>query len=236
MPNLDGLLHLCGVATAVAIAYVGLDRIHWDDELFNNNLRQAEADAAQYLLLKHDLKPNTQYASDELSVLPIFWTRLKLLVLCRVAGVHVPMGWCIILHWIHLQKHVPAYRFFRSRMDRRVVKWLAVIQIGVFLYLISLATWEWQIFPCTSYLIFGVDACNLWHQRSTSDIVPTLYFESAAVLLTICVIGGLSQRLQGVRARCTKLAADIDTKVDGMSLRFLKYLSRRGRSTTPPQQ
>jgi hypothetical protein len=204
-----------------------LDRIHWDDEKFSENLRVAEKETAEYLFLKHDLKPNERYAKDELGLLPFFWTRPKLLVLCRVAGVTVPMGWCRVLFWILLQKHVPAYRFFRNRWDRWLVKWLAVLQIGVFLYLISLATWEWQIFPCTSYLFFGVDACHLWRQYSTTEIVPALYIESATVLLTICVIGGLSQRLQSIRDRCKKLAADIDAKVDGILARVLKYLSKR---------
>lgn len=227
MPHLEGLLHLCGIATAVAIAYVGLDRIHWDDEQFEANLKEAEKETAQYLLLEHDLKPNTKYARDELSVLPIFWTRLKIFVLCRVASVTIPMGPCRALHWVHMQKHVPAFRFFRNRWDRWLAKRLAVIQIVVFLYVIGLATWDWPTFPCTSHVFWGVNVCDLWPQYPTTEIIPFVYFESATVLVTICVIGALSQRLQNVRVRCKKLADDITAKVDGMSTRFLNYLARR---------
>jgi hypothetical protein len=222
MSNLEGLLHLCGVTTAVAIAYVGLDRVHWDDEKFTENLVKAEKETAEYLFLSHGLEPQVQYSKNDLSVYPVFLTRPKLLVLCHIASIKVPVGWwCWAYFLIVKQTYVPAFKFFRNRWDRRVAIVLALVQIFFFLYLMSLATWEWKTF-------------QLWREFSTTDIVPALYFESATVFLLICFIGALSQQLQGIKKRCKKLMDAVDAKTAKLDERLGDYLRRRRGPRNPP--
>jgi hypothetical protein len=133
MIHLDGLLHLSGIAAAISIAYVGLDRIHWEEEEFFANLTKVEnkfSEAVHRFGIRMDqVTPKASF-----KLFPLFCLRLKLFALCHVARVKVKMGvigrFC---HWFHILRHAPLLPYFRARMERTTVRWMAVIAIAVFI-------------------------------------------------------------------------------------------------------
>jgi hypothetical protein len=208
MANFEGLLHLSAIATAAAIAYVGLDRIHWDDERFAENLKSAEEDAAK-ALVAYDIKPSEKYPKTVFDDLP-FWTRVRLVTLCLLAKVEVERRIiCNAVHKIHSQLNFPMFVYFRNRWDRWIIKILAIISLVVFLFITALATWEVEsisvrsFWECKFWPVYSVDICEL--KVPSERLIPYLFGFSALTLLWVCFTGISSQRLQNIRSRCSKI-------------------------------
>ncbi len=240
MANIDGLLHLGAIATAVAIAYVGLDRIHWDDRRFERNLKAAEQDAAS-ALIPYDIKDSEEYPRTVFDGLP-FWTQVRLLTLCVIAKVRVhkrPL--CLAAHTIHVQINFPMFMYFRDRWDRFVIRILAVISIVLFLLVTAIVTWEMEsisLLPkCTAYWpIYSIDICAVVTSISVDTTVPYLYGYFACTLLWVCFTGASSQRLQNVRKRCAIIDGTISNTLDRLKQRLVsRWLKAPPSPQAPPQ-
>jgi len=226
MVHVDGLLHLSALATAVAIAYVGLDRIHWDDQRFVTHLREAEAVIATSLL-RFGIRRDQINPKETFELFP-FFVRLNLFALCHVAGVRAKMGWwCRLCHSVHIQFHVPLFSYFRLRRDRWIIGRLAIIALLMFIYISAVATWDLARFPwpaCEHYAIFSIDLCPYILTAPMEKVVPYFYGISTAILLWVCVTGAASQRLQRIKAQCRALDAGVQARVDRMSDLVSRYL------------
>lgn len=84
---MEGLLHLCGIAAAVSIAYVGLDQLNWDDRRFETHLSDARRKIGESLL-RYGLQVGTLNPSDSCDLFPTP-IRLRLFVLCHVGRVRL---------------------------------------------------------------------------------------------------------------------------------------------------
>jgi hypothetical protein len=237
MANFEGLLHLSAIATAVAVAYVGLDRIHWDDERFAASLAAAEQDAAK-ALVAYDIKPSEKYPKTVFDDLP-FWTRVRLVTLCILAKVTVEKRVCCnIAHKIHYQINFPMFKYFRNRWDRWLIKKLAIVSLFVFLFVSALATWELESIllfgslKCSYWPIFSFDVCASTQPISTKTLIPYLYSFFAATLIWVCMTGAMSQRLQNIRTRCSV----IDGAITKTLSRLKKNLVPRWLKSAPPPE
>lgn len=214
---MEGLLHLCGLAAAVCIAYVGLDQLHWDDKEFENNLTEA-ATAIGDSLLRYGLQKGAINPKDSCELFP-FLMRLRLFTLCHVGGVRVKMGWvCRCAHHICLLRHAPLLPFFRKRLDRVVIKWMALVAIVSFLYVSALATWHFETFPLSGcpHVIHSFNVCDYIWSVPAKNMIPYFYATSATILIWVCATGYLSQRLQEIKARCARLDARVNAYADKM--------------------
>jgi hypothetical protein len=219
MIHAEGLLHLSAFAAAVSIAYVGLDRIHWDDERFFVSLVQAEKDTAALLLLKFGIKKE-EVSPQEAFDLFRFFVRLKLFALCHVANAQVEMGWwCRFWHYVHIQRHVPLLPYFRHRWDRTIIGFMAVAALLIFFYLGAVATWQISSFPvpaCTWHPIFNIDLCRFVWSTEIENATPFFFWACIAIISWVCLTGAASQRLQQIKYRCKKLETNVMARVELM--------------------
>jgi hypothetical protein len=233
MVHVEGLLHLSGIALAVTIAYVGLDKIRWEENVFFKHLEEVEKDIAASLL-RFGIQTDGKFVNAKASckLFPLFCLRLKLFALCHVAQARVQMGfWGRVWHWFHIQRHAPLLPYIRSRWERRIIRLMAVTALSIFLYVSALATWQMTSFPwpgCDVHNFLGYNLCNYVWSRPVEDVVPYFYGISAAILLWVCVTGAASQRLQNIKARCQLLVDTVTTRVNEMDNFVTKTLPPNG--------
>jgi hypothetical protein len=222
---MEGLLHLCGLAAAVSIAYVGLDQLHWDDKRFETSLADARKKIGESLL-RYGLQVGPVNPKDSCDLFR-FATRQRLFVLCHVGKVKVEKG--ILSRFVHhvcLLRHVPLLEYFNSRNDRVVARWMALISILSLLYVSALATWNFDsilIFNCPQ-AILPPNTCSFGWSISAQSTVPYLYGISAAILVSVCAMGYFSQRLQDIKNHCDKLDKSVNTAADKMRIGIRRLL------------
>jgi hypothetical protein len=226
MAHMDGLLHLSALAAAVAIAYVGLDRIHWDDERFITHLNEARTAIARSIL-RFGIRIDQLNPKEAFELFP-FFVRLKLFVLCHVGGARAEMGWwCRLCHTIHVQFQVPLLSYFRTRRDKWIISRLALLAIIIFLYLSAVATWDLDSFPwprCEHHFVGPIDVCTHLPSAPMELVAPYFYWLSTGILLWVCITGAASQRLQRIRMQCDRLDAEVQERVNRMTDLVTRFL------------
>jgi hypothetical protein len=131
--NADVLLHLSALVVAITIAYIGLDQIRWEPDVFEARLDAAETQA-EGLVARTDVRKNKiPDRSARFYKFP-FLIRIKFYVLCHVARAKIKMGAMRIFHIFYRQRHVPLLGYFRKRADRKCVMILGAIALLLFLY------------------------------------------------------------------------------------------------------
>jgi hypothetical protein len=230
---MEGLLHLCGLAAAVSIAYVGLDQLHWDDKRFETSLADARRKIGESLL-RYGLQVGPVNPKDSCDLFR-FTTRQQLFVLCHVGKVKVRMGIlnrCV--HHICVLRHAPLLEYFNGRYDRTVAKWMALISIISLLYVSALATWNFDsilIFDCPQ-AILPPNTCALVWPITARSTIPYFYGISAMILVSVCAMGYFSQRLQEIKAHCDKLDGSVNAVADKMRIGIQRFIP----NNIPPAQ
>ncbi|HEX4410566.1 MAG TPA: hypothetical protein VH206_17480 [Xanthobacteraceae bacterium] len=234
MVALEGVMHVSAFATAISVAYVGLDRIHWDDEKFVSTLSDTEKAFAD-ILNRFDLKPGIKYSRKSFTHMPVT-PRLALFAVCHVAHIDVKMGWLRPIHIVHRSFHVPFFRYFRNRTDRKVITALAVFALIAFVYVTSLDTWAMEYFPfpaCKApHPLYFFDACDV--VISSQYLIPWLFFSSVLISLWVCVTGAASQRMQNVPPSCEKLLKEVTDWIDGLGSFVRREVDQLPSPLSPP--
>ncbi len=233
---MEGLLHLCGIAAAVSIAYVGLDQLNWDDRRFETHLSDARRKIGESLL-RYGLQVGTLNPSDSCDLFPTP-IRLRLFVLCHVGRVRVKMGpFNRVRHWFILLRHAPLLPYFDGRYDRMVIKWMALVLILSLLYLSAEDVFHFDTFPLPfcPHPVWSINAC-VW-SVPVDKTIPYFYAAAAITLVWVCITGYFSQRIQEIKERCEKLDETVNASADRMRTQIQKFLPNHvPQPPVPPPQ
>lgn len=219
-PHIESILHLSALALIVAIAYLGLDRVHQEKDNFLEALDRAKAKATAFVL-QCDVE-RTVPAEAMFNRFP-FLVRLKFYALCQIAGVNgnIEMGfWGRVSHLCHRQRHVPLLGYFRRRQDRTWISIFALLLLVIFLYMTAAALWKLTHFPTDLW----------WFAKwiETKELLTPSYWACMAILLWIFFTVGMTHLLGGIETSCDRLQKAVDDHMKAAAADFTRKSLREG--------
>jgi hypothetical protein len=202
--HIESILHLSALSLIVAIAYLGLDRVHLEKDAFLDALEKARARAVNFVR-RCDIKPGERPDVASMFYRFPFWVKLKFYALCQIAEVNwdIDMGshWRIA-HWCHRQRHVPLFGYFKKRRDRAWVSIFAAALLAIFLYMTAAALWSWHYFP--------PEILPETPRIGMRTFTVISYWVCTAILLWIFLTVGITHLLQHIESICINLEGVVD--------------------------
>lgn len=181
----------------VTIGYVGLDRVRRNPDRFWSDLRRAESAALEILRTRFDIAPEAHPI--ELNVL---YNAYPVYILCYIAKIRIKLGPIRrVRHFVHRQRYIPLFGYFRARMDRWAVAMLAAPTVLLFFALSASTVWpqSW----CIAWLL---------EPRALGASWFFLCFVTSWILVTVAFSYPLN--LINIADKCEDLARRAEDRVD----------------------
>lgn len=208
--HVEALLHLSALVLIVSVAYLGLDKVHLEKDLFLEALKGSKTKAINFAR-QCDVMPGQAPAPESMFYRFPFLVKLKFYVICQIADVNgkINMGIFRPMHYCHRQMHGPLHGYFTNRRDRVWVSIFAAFSLLIFFYLTAAALWELKWFLA--------DYFKFLHWVPNECLMTPIYWINVGFVVWIVLSVAVTHWLQNIDAITDSLQTDVDTHMKSIA-------------------